>query len=290
MAEHGGTRLLITGATGNVGMPAIRALVRLGAAVRAASTDPGRARQILGGEAEVVRFDYRVPATFDAALNGVGGVFLLRPPAMSDPREMRPFLERARSAGVRHMVFLSLLGIEYNPITPHYRIEKFIKHSGVPCTFLRPSFFMQNLSATHRDDIRLRRDLFVPAGFAKVSFVDTRDIGEAAAAVLMEPERHRNAAYTLTGPEALTYAQAADVFTEVLGTPITYSNPSPGRFRKDMVARGVSGSLANFMTALYFTTKLGMTSKVTDDLERLLGRPPRSLGQFVRDYAGVWKP
>lgn len=148
---------------------------------------------------------------------------------------------------------------------------------------------MQNLSTTHQTDIREHDDLFIPAGKAKVSFIDTRDIGEASALVLRDSENHQNRGYTLTGSEAITYQQAADILSDVLDRRITYSNPSSGTFKKTIITRGIPKEFATVMTVLYLTTKLGMANKVTGDLERLLGRKPRAFRQFAQDHMSFWQ-
>ncbi|WP_244235479.1 SDR family oxidoreductase [Paenibacillus lautus] len=282
-------KVLVTGVTGNVGMYVAKHLIRHGIAVNGATSRPEAARSIVDEVVELVRFDFEDSMTFDAALDGVDKVFLIRPPAMSDPNAMNPFLSRCVDKCISHIVFLSLLGIERNPFPPHYKIEKMIKASGIPYTFMRPSFFMQNLSSTHQTDIREHDDLFIPAGKAKVSFIDTRDIGEASALVLMDSENHQNRGYTLTGSEAITYQQAADILSDVLDRRITYSNPSSGNFKNTIIARGIPKEFATVMTVLYLTTKLGMANKVTSDLERLLGRKPRTFRQFAQDHVSCWQ-
>jgi len=126
---------------------------------------------------------------------------------------------------VEHVVFLSLLGAEQNPVVPHRWIEWTLLRSGMDRTFLRPSFFMQNLVTTHRADLRDRDEIFVPAGRGRTSFIDARDVAAVGVRVLTE-EGHRNTTYALTGDEALSYVEVADRFSEVLGREIRYANPS----------------------------------------------------------------
>ena len=282
-------KILVTGATGNIGLFAAMKLMAAGAKVRSAVTNPDRARGMVDGAVEFVRFDFLDPSTYMDALNGVDRLFLIRPPVLNNPKAFYPFIDAAKRLGVRHIVFVSLLGVERNPFPPHFKIEKYIEHSGIPYTFLRPSFFMQNLNTTHQEDIKVHNDIFLPAGHAKVSFIDTRDIGEAAAHVLLEPEHHVNRSYALTGPEALTYFDAARLLTETLGRKVTYSNPSTLTFRKVMLSRGIPKGFVNVMAVLYLTTRLGMAKKVTTELAPLLKREPTSLAQYIRDYADNWK-
>ncbi len=281
--------ILITGITGNVGSDVANHLLKLKVPFKAGVRDIQKARKALGSEIEFVEFDFEAPETYDYALKDVNKIFLMRPPALADvEKQIKPFIDFAALKGIEQIVFLSLMGIEKNPIPPHYKIEKLILKSGISYTFLRPSFFMQNLNTTHCFDIKERNDIFIPCGKAKVSFIDTRDIGEVGAIALLE-DKHKNKAYTLTGGEALDYYQVADSFTAILGRKITYSNPSPLKFRKTMIQRGIKKEFANVMVMLYITTRLGMAKSVTNDLEMILNRKPASIEQYIRDYYDCWK-
>ena len=141
--------------------------------------------------------------------------------------------------------------------------------------------------STHREDIKKHNDIFLPAGGARVSFIDARDIGEAGAMVLKE-RGHENKSYTLTGKEALTYREVAEILSRVLGRKISYSSPSPLHFRRVMLERGIPEEFVNVMVALYLTTRLGLAKKVTPDLSILLGRSPTTAEVFLRDHAHCW--
>lgn len=158
---------------------------------------------------------------------------------------------------------------------------------GLPHTFIRPSFFMQNLSTTHLADIQQNRDLFIPAGSSKTSFIDTRDIGEAAAICLTDPQ-YIGQKLNITGSEAITYQQAAETMTAVLGTPITYSKPSLIKFHHEMRQRGLPRDYVNVMTMLYLITQLGNAKQVTETLPRILKRPSGTVAEFVADYRVVF--
>lgn len=282
-------KILVTGITGNVGSLVGKHLKEAGAEFKAGVRNVEKAKKKGLEDIEYVTFDFEDEKTFDKALEGVDKIFLMRPPAVSDAKKyVKPFIDKAKGKEIEHIVFLSLMGIEHNPIPPHYKIEKFILKSNIPYTFLRPSFFMQNLDTTHREDIKERDDIFIPAGKSKSSFIDTRDIGEAAAKVLME-SGHENKAYTLTGGEALNYYEVAEVFSKVLKRKITYSNPSVFKFRKVMIDRGVKKDFANVMVGLYMSTRMGMAKNVTKDLEKLLGRKPGTMEEYIEDYAHCWK-
>jgi uncharacterized protein YbjT (DUF2867 family) len=280
--------ILVTGATGNVGAAVVDALPRGNGPVVAAVRDVERARHRFGDTVEYVPFDFRRPDTFGAAFAGVRRVFLVRPPDLANvPRDIAPALVAAAAAGVEHVVFLSLLGVERNRIVPHHRIERLLRDSGMAWTFLRASYFMQNLDTTHRDDIREHGEVFLPAGRGRTSFIDVRDVAAVGVRALTEDD-HEGRAYPLTGGEALDYDQVALAFTEVLGRPIRYANPSPLAFVRRMRARGLPLGFILLMLALYTTARLGLAATVTDDTARLLGRPPIALRQYIADYRQSW--
>jgi len=291
-------RILITGATGNVGLETLRELMkRPDAGIRAVLAgvlDIGKAKNSIGVQPDGFSYmDFTFPGSFDNALAGVSRVLLVRPPQLADvDLYFKPFVEAMKRAGVKQVVFLSLQGVETNPVTPHHKIEKLIVEAGLPFTFLRPSFFMQNLSTTHRDEIRERNEIFVPAGHGKTSFVDVRDVGAVAALVLSSDNtEYLNRGYELTGSEALSYGEVADILTKVLDRKITYRNPSVLRFiwqkwQKENTPLGFT----LIMVALYTVSKLGKAAGLSNELERLLKRRPGSFRQFAKDYRAVWMP
>jgi uncharacterized protein YbjT (DUF2867 family) len=288
--------ILITGATGNVGREVIRLLSTQNHHASAAVRNPIEAQKSLGGEACCVLFDFTNPDTFANAFNGIHKLFLVRPPAIADIKKIIPALDAAREAGVEQIVFLSIIGANRNRIVPHYAIERAIEQLHIPATFLRASFFMQNLNTTHCDDIRLRDRLFMPAGKGKTSFIDVRDIAAVAVKVLTEPtndghsqkELRGNHAYELTGSTALNYQEIAEIFTNVLKRSIRYANPSLPSFIWQMSRQGFPLPFVLVMAGIYTTTRFGLADTVTSDVQRLLDRPPLSMQNYVEDYQHFW--
>jgi len=284
------TSILVTGALGNVGAEVVKLLRQSGQPVRAAGTRPAAIAQRFGNLVEATWLDFEKPESFGTALAGVERMFLMRPPAISNVRRsIFPIIDAAKQAGVRQIVFLSLIGVEKNRIVPHYKIEQHILKSGLEYTFLRPSFFMQNLSTTHRDEIKDQNEIFVPAGRGKTSFIDVRDIAAVAALTLTEAG-HANRIYELTGDEALDYGQVAALLTDVLGRPITYRQPGLLQFLRRQLAKGTPLAFATVMAGIYTTARLGLAARLTGDLRRLLGRAPISFRQYVEDYQACWQP
>lgn len=285
-------KILVTGATGNVGREVVRCLVEDGQPVIAAVMDDEDVLRLdskVRSEVEARRFVFGEAATYEPALLGVRTLFLMRPPQIADVKHyLFPVIDRAWSIGVERIVFLSLLGADHNRLVPHHKVEAYLRDGKGPFTFLRPSFYMQNLNTTHRAEIRDDDEICVPVGNAKTSFIDVRDIGAVAARVLTE-SGHAGRAYPLTGGEALDYDRVADLFTEVLGRTITYTNPSIFTFIRRSRARGIPWKFVLVMVGLYTATRLGTGDRVTDTVEELLGRPPISMRQYIEDYAAMWQ-
>jgi uncharacterized protein YbjT (DUF2867 family) len=279
----------VTGATGTVGSRVVSALADRGESVLAGVRDPASAADRVPEEVERREFDFERPETWGGALAGADRLFLMRPPAVSDvKRHVTPFVDAAVRTGVEHVVYLSVLGAENNPLLPHRKIERHLESADAAHTFLRASFFMQNLNEVHREEIVERDEIFVPAGEGATSFVDARDVAEVAAVALVEPG-HRNRGYDVTGPAALTYRQAAGVFSAVLDRSIEYADPSIPEFAWHMHRRGFDWSYVAVMVGIYTTARLGLADRVTDDAARVLGREPRTLREYVADYADEFR-
>lgn len=281
-------KILVTGATGNVGSEVVKSLLAMGQPVVAAAIDDRDAQNVPGKDTETAVFRFGEEETYPGAFEGVSKLFLMRPPQISDVQQyLFPVVDYARVVGVEHIVFLSLLGVERQRFVPHFKVEKYLEASGVPYTSVRPSFCMQNLNTAHRSEIRDRDEIMVPVGSARTSFIDVRDIGAVAAKALSEPG-HENRAYELTGGEALDYYQVAELFTEVLGRTITYRNPNIIRFIRYQRQQGVPMPFVLVMVGLYTATRFGSGKRVTGEVEQLLGRPPITMRQYIEDYAEVW--
>ena len=228
--------------------------------------------------------------TIGPALSGVTGLLLVRPPAISDVRRyLLPVVRAAAAAGVEHVVFLSLQGAQYNPFVPHHKVEGYLKESRLRYSLLRPSFFMQNLSTTHRDDIRRHHQLLLPAGHARTSFVDAEDVGAVAAQLLLAPPA-TSAGYELTSRQALTYDEVTAELSAVLGRPIRYRAAGIFEFRAYEKAKGTPPALINVMTGIYLAARFGLAAHVSPVLAGLLGREPGTLRAFLERERACWLP
>lgn len=263
--------ILVMGALGNVGAEVVKRLQADGRKIRAVDIDETEIMERFGASVEAVRFDFLDPKTYQATFQGVEKMFLMRPPQITNiKRDMYPSIDAAKRAGVKHVVFLSLIGIENAKFVPHYKVEKYLNRIGMQATFLRCSFFMQNLNTTHRQEIKERSEIFVPVGNVKTSFIDARDIG-AVAAVALSMEGHAGRNYDLTGNEALDYWQVTKILSETLGREIKYRNPNPLHFFIETIRRDTPPDFALVMMGLYISTRFGMAKSVTNAVELLTG-------------------
>lgn len=280
--------ILITGATGNVGLEILRAFKARGDAplLLAGARNPKKAASKLAGlPAEPVAFDFTDPASQKYALERADSLFLLRPPQISNVgKYFAPLIARAKAAKIRHIVFLSVQGVENSKIIPHHKIERLVAESGIPYTFLRPAYFLQNFTTTLRRDLVERQRVFLPAGKAKFTIIDAADIGAAAAEILDNPESHINKAYELTNYEKLTFGEMAARLSEGLGRKIEYISPNLLRFFFVKWREGMPPMFILVMIMLHYLPRFQSEPQTTERAEQLAGRPPKTFRAFVAEH------
>lgn len=281
--------IVITGPNGNVGTELVRMLAQDGTLpFRVAANTPAKIAKLYGDRVAVTKFSFDDQSTWPATLDGISTLFLLFP--LPHPRTARtwmlPFIDAARAAGASHIIYVSVPTAGDTKFVPHYTVERAIEASGVPYTFLRAAFFAQNLIrdiTTHAVDIATSDEILIPAGKGETSFVDSRDVAEVAVTIMRNPAPHVGQAYVLSGPESLSFHQVATIMTEELGRPIAYREPSFLRFWQ-IVGKRVTWDTLLFMTGVYWLTRRGSNTTLSDTLGRLLGRPPRTMRQFIADH------
>ena len=282
-------RILVTAALGNVGGEVVGACAARRLEVRAADRDSGVLTARFP-QHETVRLDFLDRTTWPSALKGCEQVFLLRPPPIGDMENtLIPFVDTAYSSGVRHIVFLSVAGAERMKWVPHRKVELHLMATGKDFTLLRPGFFAQNLKDAYRRDIVEDDRLYVPAGQGRVAFLDVRDAGAVAARVFEEPARFRGEALTLTGPEALSFDEVADILSARVGRLIGYVPASIVGYAWHLRRkRAMSWTQVVIQTILHVGLRRGDAERVEPTVERLLGRPPSSMREYVERAADTW--
>ncbi|WP_282803633.1 NmrA family NAD(P)-binding protein [Secundilactobacillus kimchicus] len=284
-------KVLVTGAMGNVGRYVAQYLISNGQSVVVAGKTLDALKQRYGDTARAVLLDFTNQATFAAALSDVDRVFIMRPPHIGDPKVFEHFIDALKATGNIQLVsFLSLIGIEHNPIPPHYKIEKYIEKFGLPYCHIRPSFFMQNISGVHAFEIKHFDRITIPVKQALTSFIDAEDIGELTASVLSNPSKHQNTAYAITGSQALDYNEVAEILSAELGRKITYANPKPRTAKQYWIeVRGLPKGYCHVMSMLYLMTRMGTAKKVTTTFETVMAKKPQTFRQFVQKNLAAWQ-
>jgi uncharacterized protein YbjT (DUF2867 family) len=279
-------RILVTGAHGNLGGAVVQALSTRAMTIIAGGTHPENIQMPQG--LEVRKIDYVRPETVTAALKDVDGLFLVAPPLDPDaPAKLNPVIDRAKAAGVRHIVFNSALGVDQNDAAPLRLIEKHLMASGLKYTILRPNFFMENFSTGFLASMIAEGEIFLAAGDAGTSFVSVEDIA-AVAATAFERE-HFGTEYNLTGPAALNHTQVARILSDISGRQIRYHALSEEAMLQGARDQGMPEGAVAYMGILYGAVRSGWLATATDDVEKVIGRPPVSFGDFARKHAAVWK-
>lgn len=285
------SRILVTGAIGNVGREVVRAIRARDGVVRAADLSVPAIHAMHGEELDAAVLDYEDHATFATAVAGCESVFLVRPPAIACMEgTLLPFIDVAIEQGVKHIVFLSCAGAATNKLVPHHAVEKHLAARATSHTLLRPGFFSQNLGAAYRADIAEEGRLFLPAGRGRVAFVDIRDVAELAAIIFEDAATHSGVAYTCTGPEAFSLEETARLMTDVIRRPIRYESASIAGYVRHLHLRGLPLAQIAVQTVLHVGLRYGQSEKIDPTLERLLGRRPRTLATYVRESAELWTP
>ncbi|EMP4392190.1 SDR family oxidoreductase [Vibrio fluvialis] len=270
-------KVLVLGASGHVGQPLVAELLAKGEQVKAAS----RSGQAFGA-AEGVVFDFADPTTFDAAFDGVDRAYVMLPGGYVESKALlEPVIHAAAERNVK-VVFQSVLGVDADDSIPYRQVEIALENSGVPYVILRPNWFADNFHTYWKAGIN-QGVIGVPAGEGKSSFIDVRDIASSAAAALTT-NRFDNQAFNLTGPEALSYAQAAQKISEALGKPVVYQAMEEGAFCDLLKSVGVPADYAEFLTSIFYPVREGWTAGVSDAVVTLTGKAPRSLDEYIADH------
>lgn len=279
-------KILITGATGNIGFEVIRFLYKnrttnkIVAAVR--NVDKARITFKEFPQLEFVEFDFDIPALADKALENVDCVFLLRPPHLSDIEIFRPLVAKMKENGISEVVFLSVQGAEKSKVIPHNKIETLIKDVGMNYIFLRPSYFMQNLTTTLIGDLRAKQQIILPAGDAKFNWVDIENIAEVAAVTLDNFQMYINEAIEITGSENENFETVSKLLSKTLDKKIEFVNANPFRFYKIKKREGMAKGMILVMIMLHFLPRFQKVPVISNYYEKLTGKKPTKLIEFIK--------
>ncbi|RFU36978.1 NmrA family transcriptional regulator [Actinomadura logoneensis] len=271
----GGAPILVLAGTGKTGRRVAERLTALGLPVR------------IGARSAETPFDWTDRGTWPAALDGVRAVYLAYAPDLAvpgAPEAVTAFCEAAVAAGVRRIVLLSGRGEKEAE-----ECEDVVRASGADWTVVRAAWFAQNFTESDFVGYIRAGHLALPVGEVPEPFVDADDIADVAVAALTE-DGHAGEVYEVTGPRALTFAEAMGEISELTGRPVGYSALAPDDFAAALAADGVPAEVGDLLTYLFTTLFDGRNARPADGVRRALGREPRDFRDFVREAAatGVW--
>lgn len=281
---HAPVEIAVTGATGTVGRAVVDELAALGLRPRALVRSSERVAD-LADRAELVLGDLERPERLARLLAGVERAFVLTPlHPRQDDLQVR-IVDAARLAGVTHVVKLSAWGADPAAAArihhQHGVGDRHLERSGMGFTCLRPNAFMQN-AKQWQASIARRSAIALPAGDARVSMIDARDIAAVAVRLLTAPHLE-NATYDLTGPQALSYAEVAESLSRAAGRTIRHDDVSPEQARDAMRAAGMPAWAVEARLELYATYRAGTAERTTTAVADLLGRRPRRFDEFAAE-------
>ena len=287
--------ILVIGGRSKIGAALIGELLGRGQQVRALVRAGEAAGDLVEG-AEAVTGDLADEGSLVTAMDGIEKVFLLSSPHADAVSWHRNAIDAARRTQVRLLVRSSILGADRESpaefISAHTTCDRYLEGSGLPWVIVRPNLFLQNIPESTIPSIDASGTFYADAGEARISMVDTRDVAAVAAVVLTEPG-HAGAHYDVTGPEALSYADVAAKLTTAVGRPISYVAAPDDAVRHALLGAGLTAWFANALVGLYQDYRRsgtdGYAAQVTGTIQRLTGRPARSLDNLLGEIAPTFR-
>lgn len=266
--------ILVVGATGQIGSELSKILKADGHKVR---------------EANSKTLNTVTGAGLSQAFEGVTRAFFLSPPGIADQyKTLAPLIQEAKRRGLKKAVLMTAMGANAVETSPFRRAEIELEKSGLAYNIIRPNWFMQNFNTFWIQGILQQNKILLPAGSAKVSFIDTRDIA-AVAAKLLVSDSDNNQAFDLSGPEAIDHAQVASAIANVTGKEITYQEISAEDLKKGLLAAGVPADYTEFLLMIFGFLKEGYNAGLTPHVKNLTRKNPRSIEEYAQDYKTFWK-
>ncbi|KAA3642599.1 MAG: NmrA-like family protein [Bacteroidetes bacterium] len=179
------------------------------------------------------------------------------------------------------VVFLSVQGAEKSKVIPHNKIERLIQEFQFNSIFVRPSYFMQNLTSTLLPELINKRSITLPSGSAKFNWIDVKNISEVTANLILKFDNYRDQSYEVTGRENKNFGEVARIISSVLGEKIRFFSINPISFYFRKRREGVQNAFAMVITILHFLPRLQAEPKISDNYQKLTGKVPTTLQEFI---------
>ena len=267
--------VLVLGGTGKTGRRVAERLANAGRQVR------------IGSRSADPAFDWEAPSSWSRSLEGVTAAYVAYQPDLAVPgaiETVSAFFTQAVESGVGKLILLSGRGeVEAE------QTEQALKATGADWTILRSSWFYQNFSENFFLDPLLAGEVALPVGSVAEPFVDVEDIADIALAAFTDPQ-HSRQLYEVTGPKAVTFAEAIEEIARATGRDIRYVPVLPAEYRAELARQDVPPAYIDLILYLFTTVFDGRNTSLGDGVQRALGQTPRSFSDYVRRTVatGVW--
>ena len=280
-------RILVTGASGQLAQLTLSTLLKAGQKNLIATTrNPEKVNALGYDEVDVRSADFKTPSGLANAFEGATRLLLISTPDIGASRveQHKNAVTAARAAGVKHIIYTSCTNPETSPaiVAPdHAATENSIKESGLKYTFLRMNCYAQFLMYSLPAAIETGT-LFGCAGTGKIAYVNREDCAKAAAGALINAGQFENTYLNVSGPEAYSHADIASLVSDIKHTKVVYQDLSPEDYKAALVKTGLPELYAELFASFDLSVKNGDTAAVTDAVQKLSGKPPARLPEFLK--------
>lgn len=278
------SKILVIGSSGMVGSTLVNILRSEGHSVRETTSRKDHAAD---GK-DRVYLNLATGENLHAAFEGIERAFFLSPPGFADQYSMlSPLIQEAKHRGLQKVVLMTAMGANAVETAPFRRAEIELEGSGLNYNIIRPNWFLQNFNTFWLHGINQDSLIALPAGQARVSFIDARDISEVAAKLIIS-DKWNNKDFDLTGPSSVDHNEIAEAIGKTIGRSITYQDVAPEILKDGLVGVGLPVDYVDFMLLIFGFLKAGYNARTTDAVEDILGRKAISLTDYVKANASCW--
>jgi uncharacterized protein YbjT (DUF2867 family) len=274
-------KILVIGASGTVGSEIVNQLKQNGHEVLSAtSREPSKPGQ--------VQLNLATGEGVKAAFSQADRVFLISPPGYADHYAiLSPLIQEAKRQGLKKVVLMTAMGANADENSPFRRAEVELENSGLQYNIVRPNWFLQNFNTFWIQGINEQRKVLLPAGDAKVSFIDSRDISAVVAKLLVD-DTFNNQDFDITGPEAIDHSEVAAAISNQIGEKVSYQDIPPADLKAGLLTAGLPEDYVDFLLLIFGFLKEGYNAGTTENVKKILGREPRGVDTYAADYKEAW--